>query len=284
MRCDRCAGERFTKAGWDRARRQLYRFSGCSRRLIARTGSACSGYRLPDEVIALAVRWYLRNRLSYAEVAEWLAERGVAVDPSMIYDRVQAFTPRFVAAAREHRARVGTRWRVDETLVKVGGRWRYVFRAIDEHGQVVDVYLGDHRDAASARAFFEHAMTQTGVTPVRVTSDKARCYPPALRTVLPAAEHRSAKYLNHGLERDHQFLTGRVRPMQRFKATETVGTFCRGHALIAEPRARVLAPAAGYRLDGAGRDALASPAARGGLAHQPAHPESARLRTTQRNR
>ena len=232
MRCDRCAGERFTKAGRDRSGRQLHRCTGCGRRVTARTGSAFSGYRFPEEVIALAVRWYLRYRLSYVEVAELLAERGVAVDPSTVYDWVQAFTPRFLEAARPHRTRAGTRWRVDETLLKVGGQWRYVFRAIDEHGQVVDVYLSDHRDAASARAFFERAIAATGVTPTRVTSDKAKCYPPALRTVLPGAEHRSSKYLNNGLERDHQFLKGRVRPMRRFKATATASLFCRGHALI----------------------------------------------------
>ena len=70
------------------------------------------------------------------------------------------------------------------------------------------------------------------MTPTRGTSDKAKCYPPALRTLLPEAEHRSSKYLNNGLERDHQFLKGRVRPMRRFKATETASAFCRGHALI----------------------------------------------------
>ena len=153
MRCDRCAGERFTKAGRDRSGWQLSRCLGCGRRLTARTDSAFSGYRFPDEVITLAVRWYLRYRLSYVEAAEWLAERGATVDPSTIYDWVQAFTPHFIEAARPHRTRAGTRWRVDETLLKIGGRWRYVFRAIDEHGQVVDVYLSDHRDAASARAF-----------------------------------------------------------------------------------------------------------------------------------
>src|SRR3712207_709747 len=117
MRCDQYAGERFTKAGRDRSGRQLYRCTGCGRRLTARGGSAFSGYRFPDEVIALAVRWYLRYRLSYVDVAEWLAERGVAVDPSTIYDWVQAFTPRFLEAARAHRTRAGTRWRVD------GFRW-----------------------------------------------------------------------------------------------------------------------------------------------------------------
>ena len=197
-----------------------------------RTGSAFRGYRFPDEVIALAVRWYLRFRLSYAEVAEWLAERDVLVDPSTIYDWVQAFTPRFLEAARQHRSPVGTRWRVDETLLKIAGRWRYVFRCLDEHGQIVDVYLSDHRDVASARAFFDRAITTAAVMPTRVTSDKAKCYPPALRALMPAAEHHCSKYLNNGLERDPQFLKGRVRPMRRFKSTATANTFCRGHALI----------------------------------------------------
>ncbi len=232
MRCGRSAGERCTKAGRDRSQRQLYRCSECSRRVTARTGSAFNGYPFSDEVIALTVRWYLRFRLSYAEVAEWLAERGVMVAPSTIYDWVQAFTPRLSDAARRHRSPVGTRWRVDETLLKIGGRWRYVFRCLDEHGQIVDVYLSDHRDAASARACFDRAVASSDAVPTRVISDKAKCYPPAVRALVPAAEHRCSKYLNNGLERDHQFLKGRVRPMRRFKTTGTASTFCRGHALI----------------------------------------------------
>ena len=165
-------------------------------------------------------------------MAEWLAERGVTVDPSTIYDWVQAFTPRFLEAARRHRSPVGTRWRLDETLLKMGGRWRYVFRCLDEHGQIVDVYLSDHRDAASARAFFERALASSDAAPTRITSDKAKCYPPALRTLLPWAEHRCSKYLNNRLERDHQFLKGRVGPMRCFEMAATASMFCRGHALI----------------------------------------------------
>ncbi len=126
MRCDRCAGERLARAGRDRAERQVWRCAACGRRRTARSGSAFSGYRFPDEVIALSVRWYPRYRLSYVEVAEWLAERGVEVDPSTLFDWVQTFTPLFVEAAQKHRQRVGA-------------RWRYLFRAIDEHGQIVDV-------------------------------------------------------------------------------------------------------------------------------------------------
>ena len=104
MRCTRCAGERFAKAGRDRKSRQLYRCTRCGRRLSERSGSAFWGYRFPDEVIALAVRWYLRYRLSYAD------------------DWVRVFTPRFIEAARSQRAPLGGRWRVDETYIKVGAR------------------------------------------------------------------------------------------------------------------------------------------------------------------
>jgi len=95
MQCRRGSGAQFTKAGRDRQERQLFQSRACGRRITARSGSAFSGYRYPDEVIALAVRWYLRFRLSYADVVEWLAERGIHVDPSTIYDGVRAFTPRF---------------------------------------------------------------------------------------------------------------------------------------------------------------------------------------------
>jgi IS6 family transposase len=100
-----------------------------------------SGYRFPPEVIALAVRWYLRFRLSYADVAELLAERGVAVDPSSIYAWVREFAPLYEEAARAFRHRVGSVWSVDEPYVKVAGAWAYVYRAIDERGQIVDVYV-----------------------------------------------------------------------------------------------------------------------------------------------
>ena len=232
MQCDRCAGEMFTKAGRDRLGRQLWRCQACGRRLTARSASAFRGYRFPDEIIALAVRWYLRFRLSYADVAEWLAERGITVDPSTIYDWVRTFTPRFIEAARRHRHPLGRKWRGDETLFKIGDRWRYAFRAIDEHGQIIDVLLSDHRDAASARAFFEHALTSAEVTPTRVTTDKAKCYPPALRAVLPNVEQRSSQYLSHGLQRDRQHVKGRTRPMRHLKPLARANTFCRGHALI----------------------------------------------------
>jgi transposase InsO family protein len=103
--------------------------------------SAFVGFCFPPEVIVLAVRWYLRFGLSYRDVEELLAERGVQVDHVTVYRWVLRFTPLLAEAARPCRHAVGGRWRVDETYVKVAGRWRYVYRAIDQFGQIVDVFV-----------------------------------------------------------------------------------------------------------------------------------------------
>ncbi len=171
-----------------------------------RSTSAFCGYRFPDDIIALAVRWYLRFRLPYADLVELLAERGVHVDPSSVFDWVQRFTPLYKDAARSHRHCVGTRWAVDETYIRLAGRWVYAYRAIDEHGQVIDVYLSDTRDTAAATAFFEQAIARTDMRPHRVTTDKAPAYPPTLRAVVPEAEHITGKMEQQGIERDQQHL------------------------------------------------------------------------------
>ena len=113
--------------------------------------SAFAGFRFPPEVITLAVRWYLRFGLSYRDVEELLAERGINVDHVSIFRWVQRFTPLLAEAARPCRHGVGDRWWVDETYVKVSGRWRYVYRAIDQFGQVIDVLVCQKRDLAATR-------------------------------------------------------------------------------------------------------------------------------------
>src|SRR3981081_2669993 len=116
--------------------------------------SAFVGYRFPSDVILLAVRWYLRFGLSYRDVEELLAERGIEVDHVTLYRWVQRFTPLLVDAARPCRHAVGDRWWVDETYVKVAGRWCYVYRAIDQHGQIIDVYVSARRGTRRPRVGF----------------------------------------------------------------------------------------------------------------------------------
>ena len=186
---------------------QRWRCNDCHRRFTACSTSAFSNHGFPDDVIALAIRWYVRYCLSYAEVVEWVAERGLVVDRSTIYRWVQRFLPLFEAAVRAHRHPVGEKWRVDETYIRLNGRWTYIYRTIDQDGQVVDAYFSERRNATAARTFFERAINETSVTPVQVTTDKAKCYPPALRAIVPHVKHRTSKYLNNGLERDHQHLS-----------------------------------------------------------------------------
>jgi Pyridine nucleotide-disulphide oxidoreductase/DDE domain len=127
--------------------------------------SCFAGFRFPPEVIMLAVRWYLRYGLSYRDVEELLAERGIQVDHVTIYRWVQRFTPLLAEAARPCRHGVGDRWWVDETYVKVSGQCCYVYRAIDQFDQIIDVYLSQRRDTAAARWFFTQALNTTKVGP-----------------------------------------------------------------------------------------------------------------------
>ncbi len=211
---------------------ERWRCNPCRRRFTTRSRSAFSRHAFPDDVIALAVRWYVRYRLSYADVVAWLAERGLTVDRSTIYRWVHRFLPLFGEAARAHRQPVGKKWRVDETYTRLGGTWTYIYRAIDQDGQVVDTYFSERRNAAAAEAFFQRAMGETGVTPQRIVTDKAKCYPPALRRVLPNVEHRRSRYLNNGIERDHGHLKQRLYPMRGFKQAACADLLARGHAFI----------------------------------------------------
>src|SRR5947209_10232932 len=113
--------------------------------------SAFAGFRFPPEVITLAVRWYLRFGLSYRDVEELLAERGIEVDHVSVYRWVQRFTPLLMDAGRPCRHAPGDRWFVDETYVKVAGRWVCLYRAINQFGQVTDVLVAEDRDLAAPR-------------------------------------------------------------------------------------------------------------------------------------
>ena len=190
-----------------------------------------AGYRFPREVIAVAVRWYLRYGLSYRDVEELLAERGIAVDHVTVYRWVQTFTPEFIDAARAGRHVPGDRWYADETYVKVAGRWTYLYRAVDQHGQVIDVLLSARRNLEATRFFFSQAL-KVGAAPVEVTTDRAATYPPVLDELLPAARHDTARYSNNRIEADHGRLKARLRPMRGLKRRRSARTIAAGHAFV----------------------------------------------------
>jgi len=198
--------------------------------------SAFAGFRFPPDVIVVAVRWYLRFGLSYRDVEELLAERSVEVDHVTVYRWVQRFTPLLADAARPSRHSVGDRWRVDETYVKVAGRWRYVYRAIDQFGQAIDVFVSSQRDAKAARRFFQQAISTTRVTPVEVVTDHAPVYPGVLEELTPAAWHPTDQYANNCVECDQGRLKGRLRPMRGLKQDRSARLVIAGHALVQNVR------------------------------------------------
>jgi transposase-like protein len=198
--------------------------------------SAFAGFRFPSDVIVVAVRWYLRYGLSYRDVEELLTERGVQVDHVTFYRWVQRFTPLLAEAARPCRHAVGDRWFVDETYVRVAGRWRYVYRAVDQFGQVIDVLVSARRDAGAAHRFFECALVATTLTPVEVVTDQAPVYPAVLEELLPAAWHRTDRYANNRVECDHGRLKARLRPMRGLKQDRSAKVIILGHAFVQNVR------------------------------------------------
>jgi transposase-like protein len=183
-------------------------------------------------VIVVAVRWYLRFNLSYRNVEELLVERGVEVDHVTIYRWVQRFTPLLADAARFARHSPGARWHVDETYVKVNGVWRYVYRAVDQYGQVIDVLVSARRDADAARRFFRRALSTLKVKPSEVVTDAAAVYPGVLDELIPQAWHHVEQYANNPIEADHSQLKHRLRPMRGLRTDQTAQVTIAGQAFM----------------------------------------------------
>jgi transposase, IS6 family len=138
------------------------------------------------------------------------------VDHATIYRWVQRFTPEFIEAARPCRHAPADRWFVDETYVKVAGKRAHLYRAVDQHGQVIDVLLSRRRDLAAARRFFTRAL-RAGTVPAEVTTDRAPVYPRVLDELVPSALHTVEQYANNPIETDPGRLKARLRPMRGLK-------------------------------------------------------------------
>jgi transposase, IS6 family len=165
-------------------------------------------------------------------VEELLADRGIDVDQVTVHRWVGRFAPLLADAARFGRHRVGDRWQVDETYVKVAGRWVCLYRAVDQFGRVIDVYASVRRDGEAARRFFRQARTTTGVVPVEVITDRAPTYPRVLDERWPAAWHHVERYANNRVEADHAQVKRRLRPMRGIKTMTGLRVVAAGHALV----------------------------------------------------
>lgn len=169
--------------------------------------------------------------MSYRDVEELLAERGITVDHVTIYRWGQRFTPEFIEAARPGRHVPGDRWFADETYLKVAGEWTYLCRAVDQHGQVIDVLLSQRRDMAAARRFFTRALRARTV-PAEVTTDRAPAHPRVLDELVPSALQTVERYANNPVEADHGRLRALLRAMRGPKRHRSVRILAAGHAFL----------------------------------------------------
>src|ERR687884_446814 len=253
--CPSCQQPATKRNGHDRRGRQKYGCRACRRTFTEDSSSAFSGYRWTRDVILTAVRWYLAYPLSSRQVLELLAERGIDVSHRTVLNWVQAFGPQLAAEVCRCRRPVGKRWFVDEVFLFRKGQKRYLYRAIDEDGVVVDVLLREHRDTASAQAFFRQAIERTGVIPREVITDHHRPYVKAVATTCPGALHiRTGLHRANGettkaIERSHVPTRDRLRNSRGLKQTETGQHFLEGFEAMRHLR-RGGAPGAGYLVRG----------------------------------
>ena len=193
-------------------------------------------------LILRCVRWYLRYALSYRDLEDMMRERGLRVDHTTIYRWVQRYAPEIDRRCRPFLRRTNDSYRIDETYVRVGGAWKYLYRGVDSNGDTLDFLLRATRDREAAIAFFRKTLGAAHTTPPRVvTVDKNPAYPVAFNAVQheglirPRSNLRQCKYLNNVVEQDHRFIKRRTRPMLGFKRFTTAWRTLRGieimHAL-----------------------------------------------------
>ena len=179
-------------------------------------------------IIFLCVRWYCKYGISYRDLAEMLQERGVVVDPSTIFRWVQRDAPEIEKRIRPYHGVHSGSWRVDETYIRVGGNWKYLFRVVDKHGQLISFMLSDRRNTNAAYRFLRKAIrAMRHDPPSSITTDKLASYAKAIlrlqsERLLPKdVVHRTSKYLNNIIEANHGALKRVIRPTRGFQTMET---------------------------------------------------------------
>src|SRR5437763_7222859 len=194
--CPRCSSTDLTRDGHNQRGRAVYTCGGCGRHATAGSTSLVAGHRFPRDIILLAVRYYLQLGAAAERIAGVLADRGVDVSGRTILRWVQKFGPALSEEIRRYRKPISTTWLVDETYVKILGSWHYLYRGVDQDGQVLDGWLSLTRDLAAAEAFFRRTIRSTGCTPEHVVTDKAAFYPSAIRTCAAHAKHTATGFYN----------------------------------------------------------------------------------------
>jgi len=180
--------------------------------------SPYKGHRLPHEIISHAVWLYYRFSLSYRDVEELLAERGIVVTYETVRPWCLKFGQHYANQLRRRRARPGAKWHLDEVFLKTNGKTSYLWRAVDQDGNVLDILVQSRRNKAAATKFFRKLLKGCTYVPRVLITDKLGSDEAAHKEVMPSVEHRSHKRLNHRAENSPQPTRQRERTMRKFKA------------------------------------------------------------------
>jgi len=189
-------------------------------------------HRFPPDIISYAVWLYYRFNLSHRDIEDLLAERGIIVSHESIRLWCIKFGALYARRLKRSHCGYGDTFYIDEVFVKINGKRHYLWRAVDQDGEVVDVYLQTKRDGAAAKQFFKRLLRNHGVEPGKIVTDKLRSYPVAHREVIPEAIHVTDQYANNRVEQSHEATRARERGMRRFKSMTQAQRFVTAHAAI----------------------------------------------------
>ena len=188
-------------------------------------GVSYKGHRYPAEIIAHCVWLYHRFPLSFREVEGLMLVRGVIVTYETIRQWCAKFGPVYAAGLRRRQPRPGDKWHLDEVFLTINGRRHYLWRAVDQDGNVLDILVQPRRDAKAAKRFFRKLLTKQCRVPRVLVTDKLRSYQVAHRAVMPSVEHRQSRYRNNRAEISHQPTRQRDRPIKRFRTPDGAQRF-----------------------------------------------------------
>ncbi len=186
--------------------------------------AAYRGYRFPPEIISHAVWMYHRFSLSLRDVEDLLAQRGIVVSYETIRQWCEKFGQDYAAKLKRRQGRLGDTWHLDEVFVTIRGQRQYLWRAVDQDGDLIDILVQPRRNCRAAEKFFRKLLKGQGCEPRRLVTDKLRSYSAARRIVMPSVIHDTSQYANNRVEVSHQPTRRRERQMQRFKSA--------GHGLV----------------------------------------------------
>ena len=195
---------------------------------------AYTGYRFPAGIISHAVWLYFRFSLSYRDVEELMAARGIIVTYETIRHWCRKFGQQYANQLCRRRARTGDKWHLDEVFLKINGKLHYLWRAVDQHGNVLDILVQSRRNKQAAKKFFRKLLKGCQYVPRVLITDKLASYGAAKKEVLPSVEHRQHKRLNNRAENSHQPTRQRERTMRRFKSAGHAQRFLAAHGPIRE--------------------------------------------------